>query len=74
MTSAYLAGQAEVSRQQAGAVMGEILDAWLEGTGLEELEDPAAPYLRVTARQVGDIAARYLDPDRRAEGVVRGRS
>jgi zinc protease len=72
--SAYLAGQAEVSRQQAGAVMGEILDAWLEGTGLEELEDPAAPYQRVTARQVGDIAARYLDPDRRAEGVVRGRS
>jgi zinc protease len=72
--SAYLAGQAEVSRQQAGAVMGEILDAWLEGTGLEELEDPAAPYRRVTARQVGDLAARYLDPDRRAEGVVRGRS
>jgi len=68
----YLAGQAEVSRQRAGSVMGEILDAWLEGTGLGELEDPAAPYLAVTAADVAEVAGRYLDPDHRAEGVVRG--
>ena len=48
----YLAGQAEVSRQNANAVAGEILDAWLSGSGLGELEDPAAPFRAVTAEDV----------------------
>ena len=68
----YLAGQAEVSRQNANAVAGEILDAWLSGSGLDELEDPAAPFRAVTAEDVLRIAAEYLMPERRAEGVVRG--
>ena len=34
----YLSGQAEVSRQSAGAVVSEIVDAWLAGEGLCELE------------------------------------
>jgi zinc protease len=68
----YLAGQAEVSRQSAGAVAGEILEAWLAGSGLHELEDPAARYRAVTAEDVRRVAATYLDPGRRAEGVVRG--
>ena len=68
----YLAGQAEVSRQNANAVAGEILDAWLSGSGLGELEDPAAPFRAVTAEDVLRIAAEYLTPERRAEGVVRG--
>jgi zinc protease len=70
----YVAGQVEVARQRAGAVMGEILEAWLEGTGLAELEDPAGPYLAVTADRVTAIAERYLDPSRRAEGIVRGKT
>jgi zinc protease len=70
----YVAGQVEVARQRAGAVLGEILDAWLEGTGLAELEDPAAPYLAVTAAEVAKVAERYLDAARRAEGVVRGKA
>ena len=32
----YLAGQAEVSRQSASAVAGEILEAWIAGAGLED--------------------------------------
>jgi len=68
----YLAGQAEVSRQRAGAVLGEILEAWLEGEGLAELEDPVGPYLAVTARDVANLMERYLDPDARVEGIVRG--
>lgn len=71
--ASYVAGQIEVARQRGAAVMAEILDAWLEGTGLAELEDPTGPYLAVTADQVRSIAARYLDPPRRAEGVVRGK-
>ena len=68
----YLAGQAEVNRQNGSALAGEILEAWLAGTGLAELEDPAGKYRAVTADDVQRIAAAYLTAHRRAEGVVRG--
>ena len=68
----YLAGQAAVQRQSAGHLLSEIVDAWLMGRGLEELEDPAAPYRRVTAEEVWRVARESLRPERRAEGVVRG--
>ena len=68
----YLAGQAEVSRQSASAVAGEIVEAWLIGEGLAELDDPGRRYREVTAEAVQAIAAGSLDPMRRAEGIVRG--
>jgi zinc protease len=69
----YLAGQAEVNRQHAGAVAGEILECWLAAGSLEEMSDPGAPFRAVTADDVQRLAAASLDPARRAEGVVRGR-
>ncbi len=68
----YLAGQSEVHRQTSGAVAGEILEAWLAGTGLPELENPGAAYRAVTAEQVRELAAECLHDDRRVEAVVRG--
>jgi len=68
----YLAGQAAVQRQSAGHLVSEIVDAWLLGEGLGELEDPAAPYRGVTAEDVWRVARDSLRPERRAEGVVRG--
>jgi zinc protease len=68
--SAMLAGHAEMARQTAGALAGEIADAWLLGGGLSELDDPAAPYRKVTAAQVHAVAAQSLDPALRAEGVI----
>jgi zinc protease len=68
----YLAGQAEVSRQSAGALAAELLEAWLIGNGLADLEDPGAAFRAVTAQDVQRVAADNLDPARRAEGVVRG--
>jgi predicted Zn-dependent peptidase len=68
----YLAGQAEVSRQNGAALAGEILDAWVAGRGLGDLLDPAAMFRNVTAEDVQRVAARSLDPSRRVEGVVRG--
>ena len=68
----YLAGQAQVRRQNAGAVAGEMLEAWLVGEGLTELEDPAAPFRAVSAADVQRMAAECLIPARRAEGVVHG--
>ena len=68
----YLVGQTEVSRQSAASLAGEMLDAWLHGAGLEELVDSAAPYRAVRSEDVQQVAARYLDPEARVEGVVRG--
>jgi zinc protease len=68
----YLTGQLEVSRQSAGAVAAEILDAWLQGEGVEDLVDPEAPYRAVTPEMVQGAAERYLDLEHRIEGVVRG--
>ncbi|HSE52648.1 MAG TPA: insulinase family protein [Gemmatimonadales bacterium] len=69
----YLAGQAQVGRQTASAVAGEIAEAWLLGEGLAEVEDPAAGYRSVTAAQVLALAASALAPSLRVEGIVRGR-
>lgn len=70
----YLAGQAQVQRQTAAAVAGEVAESWLMGTGLEELADPAAGFRAVTAEAVVGLARRYLDPALRVEGIVRGRN
>ena len=68
----YLAGQAEVGRQSAAALAGEILEAWLIGNGLSDLENPAAAFRAVTVEDVLRVAQRYLVPGERAEGVIRG--
>jgi zinc protease len=68
----YLSGQAEVSRQSGSAVAAEILEAWIAGTGLKEMDDPAARFRGVTTDDVLRVASRYLDSARRVEGVVRG--
>jgi zinc protease len=68
----YLAGQAEVGRQSGGALAGEILEAWIIGNGLGDLQDPAAAYRAVTAEDVLRVVKQNLDPARRAEGIVRG--
>ena len=68
----YLAGQAEVRRQHATAVAGDLLEAWLVGCGLEELENQAAAYHSVTASQIQRVAEQTFKGLIRAEGVVRG--
>jgi zinc protease len=70
--TSYLAGQAEVSRQSGSAIAGEILEAWIAGTGLADMADPSARFRVVTAADILRVAARYLDAARRVEGVVRG--
>ena len=70
--ASYLAGQAEVRQQSGSAVAGELVEAWLIGEGLDELAEPGAAYLRVTAAQVQEVADRSLRTGARAEGVVRG--
>jgi zinc protease len=69
--TAYLAGQSQVARQRTAALANELLDAWLRGTGLGDLEDPAGAYRAVTAEAVWEVA-QALGPESAAVGVVRG--
>jgi zinc protease len=69
--SGYLAGQTEVGRQSSAALAGEILEAWLAGEGLQDLDDPAARYREVTAEEIRVVAERSLSGPS-AEGGVRG--
>jgi zinc protease len=68
----YLSGQAEVSRQSASSLAAEMLEAWLIGGGLADLEDPGADYRAVTVEDVLRVAEENLKAASRAEGVVRG--
>jgi zinc protease len=70
----YLAGQAEVSRQSAGALAAEVVEAWFAAGSLDELVGPEERYRRVTGAEVLEVARAALDPSRRGEGVVRGRA
>lgn len=69
----YLVGQDQVARQSPGVVAGDIVDAWLAGSGLEEVGTTAAAIASVTAEEIHAVVAESFDPDRRTEGVVRAR-
>jgi zinc protease len=67
----YAAGLVAIRRQAAGAVAGELVSAWVNGTldgfAMEETHRRA-----VSAEQVADAARRVFQPDRRAEFALRG--
>lgn len=69
----YLAGQALVSRQSTSAMLGELVDAFLLGGNLDEIERPDEGYRRVSRDDVLRIATSFCG-GLRAEGVVRGNS
>lgn len=67
----YAIGTHAIRQQSGGAVLAEVADAWLFGA-LSELESFERRVAATTAEMVRDVARRYLDPDRRVEGIVRG--
>jgi zinc protease len=71
---AFAIGTHAISRQSGGAILGEMLDAWLVGRGVQELDRYEHEIRRVAPADVARVAARYFDPRRVVEGIVRGRS
>lgn len=69
----YTVGAHAIAQQNGSAVLAEVVDAWLLGEGLEELEHFERRIRAVTAQEILAYAAEALDPERRAEGLVRGR-
>ena len=68
----YLVGTHAIAQQSGASVMGDIVGAWLFGTGLAERHSFVADIQNVTAADVQTLAQRYFIPERRVEGVVRG--
>ena len=68
----YTVGSHAISRESGGAVLAELLDAWMFGSGLAEIDQFEQRVRSVTAASMRALAAAYFDPDRRVEGIVRG--
>ena len=71
---AYAIGMHAIREQSGASVLGELLDAWMFGRSLAELDEHDARVRAVTAAEMQRLAQRYLDEGRRVEAVVAGGS
>jgi zinc protease len=68
----YTLGAHAIRQESGGAILGDMLDAWMFGPGLAELDEFEAHISAVTAADIQRMAREYYDPARHVEGVVRG--
>jgi zinc protease len=68
----YAIGTHAIRQESGGAVLADMVDAWLYGRGLHELEEHDARVRAVTPAAMQALARRYFDEGRRVEGIVRG--
>jgi len=68
----YAIGTHAIRQESGGAVLGDVVDAWLLGRGLAELEEYDDRVRAVSPAAMQALARRYFDESRRAEGIVRG--
>lgn len=68
----YAIGTHAIRQESGGAVLGDVVDAWLFGRSLAELEEYDARMRAVTPADIQALARRYFDESRIVEGVVRG--
>ena len=73
-TTTYALGTHAISQQSGANVLAELIDAYLYGSGIEEIDDFEPRIRAVTPASMRELARTYFDPARRVEGVVRGRS
>lgn len=68
----YASGTRAIARQSGATVLAEIVDAWLYGSGLSELDETEERIHAVSADDIQRLARTYFDELRRVEGIVRG--
>jgi zinc protease len=68
----YVVGSHAISQESGGALLAEMLDAWMFGGGLGELLVHDTRVRAVTAEEMRDVAQKYFDPNKRVEGIIRG--
>ena len=69
----YAIGSHAIALQSGAVVLGEMIDAWLFGEGLSELGEFETRVSAVTAGDIQSFARTAFNPERRVEGIVRGR-
>jgi zinc protease len=67
----YAIGTHAIRQQSGGAVLADVVDAYLLGE-LRELIEYDDRVREITAESMLRIAQEYFDPSRRVEGIVRG--
>jgi zinc protease len=70
----YAIGTHAIRQESGGAILGDVVDAWLYGHGLEELGEFEAKVSAVTPARLQQIAGQYFHPERRVEGLIRGKA
>lgn len=68
----FVVGSHAISRESGAFILGEMLDAWLFGTGLGELADHDERVRRVTAADIQRLAASSFRKEALVEATVRG--
>ena len=67
----YAIGTHAIRQQSGGAVLSDVVDAFLFGE-LGDLAEYDACVQAVTAESMRAVAEEYFDPSRRVEGIIRG--
>jgi len=67
----YAIGVHAIRQQSGGAVLSDVVDAWMFGE-LAELREFDQRVRAVTAERMLEVAREYFDEGRRVEGIVRG--
>jgi zinc protease len=68
----YALGVHAIRQQSGGAVLGEVVEAFLFGR-LGELAEFESRVRAVSAEEMRSVSRAYFDDSRRIEGIVRGR-
>jgi zinc protease len=69
----YAIGTHAIRQQSGGAVLNDVLDAYLFGESLDELTEYDTRIRSVTTDGIRALARRYFDEERLVQGVVRGK-
>jgi zinc protease len=67
----YAIGVHAIRQQSGGAVLADMVDAWMFGS-LTELREFDTRVRAVTAEDMRQVAVAYFSEERRVEGIVRG--
>jgi zinc protease len=68
----YAIGARAIRQEGGGAALADLVDAWLYGSGLHEIDEHDQRIGAVTAADIRAVAAEFFIEERRVEGIVRG--
>jgi len=67
----YAIGTHAIAKESGGALLGELIDAWMFGS-LADIDEFESRIRNVTPGGMREVANTYFDAGRRVEGIVRG--